>query len=771
MRSNDVNTRFMMPSSSLILEKKDTAGVIGQQVNSGTFDNFVKQRSLELSDLKIIMETLPDIEWVKRIKTAACLSPKEITNPVLKVRLQLPSDIKEQVNPAITNIIEEHFRSEYDLEAKLSDILGKVLFDHGSYTILTLPPAALDKVLAGGARPAGESLEQYESRITAPNNLIVSTDNDFGKSFEISDNILALRKNQVVTKKNSDKITNMFGGESLGGIDFTAGNGGVIELEVEREADTRDTNPVTMYIPPDATIPVVNPTDPSSRVGVYVAIDPATGLALSHVKDSDVMDSLETLMKKGTGELNMVLDDAFKRDLSADKNMDSVEIMDVFEQRCMKALVEAMEPGMYGEVAVPEHTEVYRIMLARLLKKKKTKLVFVPNEYVTYFALEFNELGQGVSLIEKTKLYASLRTHLLITDVMANIKNSTPVTTLDVTLDADDDDQLKSIETVLQTHARVNRKRCKIGHYNPSDVIDNYFESNTRVVIDGGDVFPQQKVSVTDEQRQVITPSIDFMEYLAKKMHAGLRVPSELVDRALEGNFAISTHTSNHLYAIDNNTTQHEYGLLLREFIIKYTLSSTRLLGKLEKVRGDLTMTTLLNSIRVVFPSHDTGSVESLKEEVDAKHDLVMKMVEFNFSDEMLETIVPDSETLEDVGPAIRAQFVNYFMRDWTNKEGIMPEINGMLYDKEGMEKIGEHLVDWNEGMVELIGEVIRGITKTDGKQERKTNKVRDKANERREGGEDPEETPAPADNSTPQEEGTDDPSGEPAETDDFTTE
>lgn len=730
---------FSMPISSLVINKKSSTQ--SGEVSTHAIKNRLEEKSLSLSDIKVIMETLTDLQYAKKIKVASILSPKEITVPKLWLRLE---GLKGQPDPVLLDTLENHFRNVYPLEKQLFNILGNVMFDHGSHTLAIIPPLALDEKISEMAKSGqlltGESFSEHaKSNPLSLDVLDTGAKHELLDSMDVtlSDNIADIKKaatlRNVRSKNTLDKLTS----ESIRLSNSGKQGNPLLSFSGSAPEDSRENcDGVVFYLPPDSVAPVYDPTDPSKHIGYYVAIDGKTGMPVSKIKDSKLNSQLEDQLKdlEGAGtKLNAQFSGLPIKSKKIETDEGRDEFINAFEEKIAKELTNSISSSSVGSVEVSNSSEVYRLMLFKALKKESVKMIYLPAEMVTYFAFEHNAKGMGVSLIEKTKLMSSLRTLVMMSDVLANISNSTPITEVEIELDEDDPDQPGTVEKILNNIARIDKQRSPVGVFNVSDIITAFRKANTRIKVSGGEVFPNTSTSFSDTQRSVARVDQDLSESLAKQQHSGIDVPSELIDRAMEGEFAVSTHTTNHLWAMTNMLIQADFVHLLNDFIHKYIRFSPRLLKVIDQYKGDLEIDDILEALTVQLPKHDSASIESITEDFSAYSDLIDSIIEQYVSNDMLRDLVPDSDDLDDIGEVIQMQLSAYFKRQWLINNNILPEVTGKLFKDETDDfELSSAIGDFNSEMIESIKDMVNAAVKASGKADKKSRKVITKAESKR---------------------------------------
>lgn len=737
---------FLVPIASLAIAKRK--GSTAKDLKTTALTNRLDEKSLSLNDIKLIMETLPDLQYAKKIKVASILSPKDITIPKLWMRLE---GVKGQPDPGLIPYIENHFRNVYPLEKQLFNILGNILFDHGSHSLAVIPPSEIDRIIQQ-AMMSGESFESMSEKNPLSLKLVnPKADLDFlkGLNITVTDNVNDIKKASSSSRANTKGILDILAGESIRMANSNGTKKDSVHFTVPTVEDKRENNdPVVIYFPPDSIAPVFDPTDPSKHLGYYIALDTKSGMPITKLKDSKLNDQLDKQLSE-LGALGDKLNAQFSGLPIKTKELETTDgredFIRLFEDKVAEQLSTSLKDNVYGNVEVSNSSEVYRLLLFKALKKESVKMVYLPAELVTYFAFEHDSKGMGISLIEKTKLMSSLRTLVMMSDVLANISNSTPITEVEITLDEDDPDQTQTVETILNNIARIDKQRSPVGIFNVSDIVTAFRKANTRIKVSGGDVFPNTATSFSDTQRNVARVDQDLIEFLAKQQHSGIDVPSELIDRAMEGEFAVSTHTTNHLWAMTNMLTQMDFINDLNDHVHKYIRFSPRVLSKIEEFKGDLTVEEILGALTVVLPKHDSASIDSITENFSAYSDLVDDIVEQYISNDLLRDLVPDSDDLDDIGDVVLNQIASYFKRQWLINNNVLPEVTGKLFKDETDDfKLSDVIGEFNDDMIESIKQVVDSAIKASAKADKKTRRAKARAEKQREKGDAPEEEETP---------------------------
>ena len=169
-----------------------------------------------------------------------------------------------------------------------------------------------------------------------------------------------------------------------------------------------------LYLPPESVTKVMYPGNPDHPFGYFVLLD-AYG---SFSKPTD-MSAYQDLTTLNDSEEDQIVTKAGKATINTSYNgkVGKKEIQQSlvgnFNEFMKNELLQRLANGTYHTTfELSEDDIFYRIMLARSLSAQQTQVLFLPEQMVSYQAFECDENGNGISLIEKSKFWSTIRTVL-----------------------------------------------------------------------------------------------------------------------------------------------------------------------------------------------------------------------------------------------------------------------------------------------------------------------------------------------------------------------
>jgi len=464
--------------------------------------------------------------------------------------------------------------------------------------------------------------------------------------------------------------------------------------------------PLLMHLPSEAVIPVHVPGNRTNHVGYFVLLDEDgnplhtaidddyyQNLAKNHQDTNNAVDS-----SKGIVEMARQVKEGGKVDFSI------TEFYGKYVDEVIRDLTARLANGTYAQtMTVGMNNEVARIMFARTCKNIKTRLLYIPVESVTYFAFDYNRFGIGRSLLDKSRLYASMAMANIISTTLANIAASVNITTLDIPLDEDDVTPEQTIEDVVSTHLNSTLGLSSIiGAKNPRDICSILDSASVIVKTSGNDHYPSINVDVTHSKRDITPPDPEWsdrlMEYLAQQW--GVR--PELLSSNNEIKFAIEHLNNDALFCKEIAGYQKKVCANTSDLIRKLVAKSGNLMDDLyqeilnnkglwapSSKRGKKMMaefkednpevaknddavasrllTNFINSITYTLPEIEITDLEDVSRGYATRREYVENVIKDRFPDEVLGKFLDGNAEDLDL---YRQNLISYYMRKWMDDSG-----------------------------------------------------------------------------------------------------
>lgn len=220
--------------------------------------------------------------------------------------------------------------------------------------------------------------------------------------------------------------------------------------------------PLRYHIPSEAFIPVHMEGDRTKLIGGFALLDPSNGEFLKSTRDFNFYqsskgqkDKIDTPNK--TGGTNALIANLKKVQQGADCDFDMSEFTLLSKDQIEKSLIQAIASGVSGKNISVELVEAnLKIFLARSFKQQGVRVLYIPAEYFTYVAFDYNSFGIGSSLTNQAKLHIGRLAALDTADILANLDQAQTRQRLVVDLEEDDVDPDGTIATARAQFFRVN---------------------------------------------------------------------------------------------------------------------------------------------------------------------------------------------------------------------------------------------------------------------------------------------------------------------------
>ena len=494
------------------------------------------------------------------------------------------------------------------------------------------------------------------------------------------------------------------------------------------EGDERNIGHPVVFTP-QVVIPVFEPGSPSTHVGYFIPLD-ETGNPLSTVGYEDQFLELQNMARgskqssgstggTGSGYANYENVTSVLSEDQDNSPTNPSEAAKLYGSVIENELAERLKNGDYNEKhTIAKATSVYRMMFTRACQSLGTQLLYVPSEYMTYFAYDYHENGTGRSLIEKTKSISSMRMINLMATSMAAIKGAINQRKVEVVLDPDDPDPMKTFEQYINEFTRSTQAEFPIGKLSYSDITESLQRAGVSVSVSGHPGVPETRMEVNNSQGSYAAPDSDLDDRLTRQNIMGFGIPPDSVNSATEMEFDKNVVTYNNLSNKINILRQEITCEHVSDFIQKYTRNSAPLIDKLkeliqknrDKINAGADLKTVsdeklamifINYIEIGLPEADTSKTGSELEAFNAYSEALEAFLDAFISDDMMAAEIMG----EEVGNAVRSMrpvIKAHFLRRYLSNKNIAPELFSLVATGD-MENEYFDILDQHEDYVESI--------------------------------------------------------------------
>jgi hypothetical protein len=739
--------------------------------------DILSKRAKHNTDAGYLKKLIPELELCTQILVSAIQSPKDLSST--EVIVQIPEKIfSHKLTNDLHVMVKDFFTNDYKIGERVSDMLRKILVTKGSYPVAVIPENTLDQFINSDIIPTTESLSTYfDSTGNAKNLGWLGTNkqtNMLGKmgvrleslhrpsvtinpkvclrfdedaidevsGLLVTDNPAALRVpalNSLLSRRKTKEIyTRNSSLESLDKYNDTTVQAAIYRartlvtepvssLPGQRETKRKSVGePLVIEFPSESVLPVHVPGSPDQHVGYYILIDEN-----GHPVRANEADLMDSSMKKssntsvGTNMIRRVSSNMGIEDDQFDpRNHQQRQFMSgLYAELIEKDLISRVKNGVYGgAVEVAKNEEAYRLMLSRVLAKKQSQILFIPAEYMTYMAFDYNDNGIGKSLIDDISAILVIRTVLLFSDVMASVRNSIGRTKVSMTLDAADADPFKLIEEAQDEIVRSRMINIPTNINSPADIMD--FIQRAGYMWDFGNVpgLPDLKFDFENTNSNFTKSDPELQDALRKATIAHFGLTPEMVENGLANQeFAVSIVTNNELFSKRVVGYQDRFTPQLTEHARQYLKSSGSFIEKVqnlfEESRDDIligldesdtdisnlaedvkskliirkAIDAFIGGFNLSLPRPTTTTVDNQLTDIKNYSDAIDTVLDSLMSSELFSKSLTGN--LEENAGTIKATYKAYLVRKFLNSKNLFPEAFDILAGDEA-DKTAVNVVD-----------------------------------------------------------------------------
>ena len=460
--------------------------------------------------------------------------------------------------------------------------------------------------------------------------------------------------------------------------------------------------PLILTIPSEAAIPVHVPGDVTKHIGYFVPVDIDGNPVTIGSATSDSGQGLSSMMQmdKSGSSASALLTEKARRNIAGDSVVPLIDHMtDLYADLIEHDTLGRLAKGAYGKkLGLGRNNEIYRIMLARALKSQFTRLIYIPAEYVTYFAFNYHRNGVGKSYLDDLSNITSLRAMVVFSKVMAAVKSSISTTLVNVSLDPRDQDPVKTMELAKHFVARSRQQYFPHGLNRVADLTDWIHRAGVEITFDGHPRLPTTKFTFESKNIQH-TPPDDTLEELFRHqsyMHFGLS--PEMMDNATKTDFATTVEKNSVLFSRRITILSDKYAADLTDYGQKICSNDQviqeRLVEILNKYKADVekvmddeekehyqadpagfvsyVLQTVIDLLEIDLPKPESTRSESQKTAITDQEEIIDKALQYIFSEDVLPQELGGEAS--NYVAALKTSWKAALMRKWMADNNYAPE-------------------------------------------------------------------------------------------------
>ena len=792
-----------MPSHAEALVSKLRESTTPSDANptSSNLPNIAAATSKSITNNEDILKLFPDTNLAIQIVTSSILSPNDmLTANVLTYNLANDLKIPGEVKQLLTDTVKKHIDEHYDLNDKLNTIIKEGMFTKGAYIEAVIPEATLDDLINPAVKDGVVSTESIDhsfgsskdckfgfidpiERVTelslesAQNFAHMTIDNtktqkhttefiasDLG--IAITDNPTILNIQSLKEKFVSQRATAGYHHNTIATEDdvdlssyFKSGQmasedkGEYVQAKTEDELLRHSVGkPLILKLPTQSVIPVHVKSSPERHLGYFVLLNnhgvPIDTQADLNVSEEDMTNTMHDNKLKIISKAKEALTGIVKENLTL-KNLEAM-----YSEIVERMLKNSLANGSYSDLAdLQNNAEIYRVMLYRAMQARDTKILFLPSEVVNYYAFDYRKNGTGCSLLEKVGMLYSMRSILLFSRLMAEVKNSTTNTEVSATLDNADPDPEKTMHRIMQEALKTRQGSLPIGMSKIDDLVDWVHNSGFSFKFKHSSL-PDMEIESTDSTPSKALPDMALGETVEEMIVASFGLTMEIVKSGYREDFATTVVSKNLLFAkrviawqntlcgmISSHVRCYIKGdmMLQDKLTAIITEHSSQILKKINhgikdkakqvtiKQLNSYLVREYCNNMTVSLPKPELSEAQAMKDAFENYKSTIDDYLELLISEDSLPAdIMGDiSYSLDSVRSIIKVILIKNFM----STNGYLPELHQLLIlDNDGtpVSNALNDFAEYSKGLSDVILPFLKNNQSLVNKIDKKINKILD---------------------------------------------
>lgn len=358
----------------------------------------------------------------------------------------------------------------------------------------------------------------------------------------------------------------------------------------EPEKDTQEQfvgHPIFMELPSESIMPIFIPGAPQDHIGYFVLLD-ESGYPMTEFQNNAAMDPARM-----SYSLAQTADQAFRDKHNTNLDLASADKFFATNKESMFHVFDSvftayMKSHLYkvgkGRIDGDTMNSLSKCMFTRILKGKKTSIVYVPKDYITYYAFDYRTDGTGKSKLDDIEFILSLRVTLLVAYMMSSVKNATNETRVSINFD----ESCTNYSEIMGKFKEALVSKQKYDYPLDPMIAQNQIVDKNIVFepknIPGIENFEVSKTNNTNSYPKVDN---DFFDIITNMLVTCLGVPYSALNQLSDTEYSRSVATTNLFFASNIRGYQKKFSKFNTRLIQKYIYYSKPLTQKIRDIITD----------------------------------------------------------------------------------------------------------------------------------------------------------------------------------------
>lgn len=578
-----------------------------------------------------ILTFFPDLKIAAQIIVSSVISPNDTLNTSITYDIE-NLNIKNTLSATITDCVKRYIDSVYKLENNLYTYLKDALFTKGCYVECIIPEASVSALINGTNldnlnnenldyyiksmkydtfKLNTEDLPTYSPRLFKNLNLkntkiinkeIVINTEALGIDVTTDTSILfnnlkQYKKSKIFGKCNVKRkiINSNIEDDTKHYLDILFKDNSNFKDEYIQYVKSYDETPrksfdvpLILKVNPESIIPIYGNNTPSEHIGYFLILD-GEGNPLNLANEILEYNAMLSIDKSNNTELSQnILEKAYHNINGIEKPHVLLKDIETLYSDILDHLIkQKLRTGDINNIGkLKDTTDLFRVMLSRSFKAKKTRLLYLPYENVQYYAFNFRKNGTGQSLIEQVSPLLAMAATIVIANVNANIENAIPKRKIKVELDEADQSPEEAAEIVREGILRTQKITKTFGMFSIKDLTEWLTIAGYTIDIKHPDM-PNMEIDTETVAETLAVIDQTVYEDLMKRVYKTLGITQDMVESGFEANFAAEIATHNVLFARRIIETQNDFEPMITEHVQKLIYNDPILQSNIKDIIKD----------------------------------------------------------------------------------------------------------------------------------------------------------------------------------------